>query len=76
VFLKRFAASVEHITGQEDKIETRPGSDSSVEEELEALRSKVEQLSDEVSRKQRISRDAEVAIIAERATHRVGTTTC
>jgi hypothetical protein len=51
VFLKKFAVSVQHITGQE--LEVRAASDSNsrdiVEQELEELRIKVEELSDEVS---------------------------
>jgi hypothetical protein len=51
VFLKRFAASVEHITGQELEVKAASGSDSStvVEQELETLRTQVEELSDEAS---------------------------
>ncbi|PPQ71093.1 hypothetical protein CVT24_009844, partial [Panaeolus cyanescens] len=49
VFLKRFATSVQHITGQE--VEVKPANESDalevVEQELEALRVKVEELSDE-----------------------------
>lgn len=49
--MKRFAESVQHITGQE--LEVRAASDGNsmtvVEQELESLRSKVEELSDEVS---------------------------
>lgn len=48
--MKKFADSVQHITGQE--LEVKPPSDSTsinvVEEELEALRSQVEELSEEV----------------------------
>ena len=48
--MKRFTASVQHITGQE--LDVKAASDASaldvVEEELDALRSKVEELSDEV----------------------------
>lgn len=48
VFMNRFAASVQHITGQE--LEVRAASESPsevVEEELEALRARVEELNDE-----------------------------
>ena len=49
LFLTRFAASVQHITGQE--LEVKAASDNVpmniVEQELEDLRSKVEELSDE-----------------------------
>jgi diaphanous 1 len=49
--LKRFAASVQHITGQE--LEVKAASDNNqlniIEQELEALRTKVEELNDEVS---------------------------
>lgn len=49
-FIKRIAASVQHITGQELQIKSVSDADSgSVVEEVEALRSKVEELSDEVS---------------------------
>jgi diaphanous 1 len=50
-FMKRFAASVQHITGQELDVKAASDSDSInvVEEELETLRTKVEELSDEVS---------------------------
>jgi hypothetical protein len=49
-FLKRFATSVQHITGQELDINDSSSQVSShlVEEELESLRNKVEELSDEV----------------------------
>lgn len=49
-FLKRFATSVQHITGQELEIDEASNHLSShlVEEELESLRNKVEELSDEV----------------------------
>lgn len=48
--MKRFATSVEHITGQELEVTTASESASShvVEQELEDLRCKVEELSDEV----------------------------
>ena len=48
--MKRFATSVQHITGQE--LEVRAASESPsevVEEELEALRARVEELNDERS---------------------------
>ena len=47
-FLKRFVASVQHIIG-EVEVKTPNESDTRLEEELEALRFKVEKLSDEVS---------------------------
>lgn len=47
LFLKRFAASVQFITGQELEVKAA-GSRDIVEQELEDLRSKVEELSDEV----------------------------
>ena len=50
VFLKRFASSVQDITGQEIDVKV-PGDRNSrqiVEEELEVLRLKVDELSDEV----------------------------
>lgn len=49
-FLKRFATSVQHVTGKELSIDEASHHVSSqiVEEELEELRNKVEQLSDEV----------------------------
>jgi diaphanous 1 len=48
--MKRFAASVQHITGQELEVRTmsETGSMTIVEQELEELRMKVEELSDEV----------------------------
>ena len=50
LFMKRFAASVQHITGQE--LEVKAASDTNsmtiVEQQLEELRSQVEELSDEV----------------------------
>lgn len=48
--MKRFAASVSHITGQEldVKAASTNGPRDIVEQELEELRSKVEELSDEV----------------------------
>ena len=48
--MKRFAASVQHITGQELEVKAASDNDSMgiVEQELEALRTKVEELSDEV----------------------------
>jgi diaphanous 1 len=50
IFMKRFAASVVHITGQEldVKAASDTASSSIVEEELETLRTKYEELSDEV----------------------------
>lgn len=50
VFMKRFAASVVHITGQELEVKAASESASStlVEQELESLRTKYEELSDEV----------------------------
>jgi diaphanous 1 len=49
--MKRFATSVQHITGQQ--LEVKAAMDSSsfnvVEQEMEELRSKVEELSEEVS---------------------------
>jgi hypothetical protein len=49
--MKRFAASVVHITGQELEVKAVSESPSStiVEQELESLRTKYEELSDEVS---------------------------
>lgn len=49
-FMKRFASSVEHITGQELDVHPASRGDSLVvvEQELEELRAKVEELSDEV----------------------------
>ncbi|GLB34079.1 putative diaphanous FH3 domain contatinign protein [Lyophyllum shimeji] len=47
IFIKRFAASVQHITGQELEVKAASESDSFIEQELEELRSKVEELSDE-----------------------------
>lgn len=51
IFMKRFATSVQHITGQELEVRAAMDSDSFniVEQELEELRSKVEELSEEVS---------------------------
>ena len=51
VFLKRFATSVQHITGQEVEVKVLGETSSSdiVEQELESLRLKVEELSDEVN---------------------------
>jgi hypothetical protein len=40
---------VQHITGQEVEVKTPIERDSIVDEEIEALRTKVEKLSDEVS---------------------------
>ncbi len=48
IFMKRFVASVSHITGQELEVKAASESDHIVEEELESLRTKVEELSDEV----------------------------
>lgn len=49
VFMKRFASSVQHITGQTVDVVVGGGSPREVvEEELEVLRAKVEELSDEV----------------------------
>jgi hypothetical protein len=48
VFITRFAASVQHITGQELEVKAVSDSDTVIEQELEALRSKVEELNDEV----------------------------
>jgi diaphanous 1 len=45
--MRRFAASVQHITGQE--LDVKAASESDPEQELEALRIKVEELSDEVN---------------------------
>ncbi|KAJ3556352.1 hypothetical protein NP233_g11996 [Leucocoprinus birnbaumii] len=50
-FLKRFAASVQHITGQELSIDDASnGVSSHLVEEVESLRNKVEELSDERTR--------------------------
>lgn len=48
--MKRFAASVQHITGQELEVRTASDNDSTnvIVQELEALRIQVEDLSDEV----------------------------
>ena len=47
--MKRFAASVVHITGQELEVKAASESPSStIVEELESLRTKYEELSDEV----------------------------
>lgn len=46
--MKRFTASVQHITGQELEVKAAAEPMSVVELELEALRTKVEELSDEV----------------------------
>lgn len=50
IFMKRFAASVQHITGQELEVRTASDNDSTnvIVQELEALRIQVEDLSDEV----------------------------
>ncbi|KAG6854352.1 hypothetical protein C0991_007857 [Blastosporella zonata] len=47
IFMKRFAASVQHITGQELDVKAVSNGDSLVEQELEGLRNQVEELSDE-----------------------------
>jgi diaphanous 1 len=49
--MKRFGVSVQHITGQELEVRamSETGSMNIVEQELEELRMKVEELSDEVS---------------------------
>ncbi|KAK0476291.1 hypothetical protein IW261DRAFT_1641921 [Armillaria novae-zelandiae] len=47
MFMKRFVASVSHITGQELEVKAAFESDYIVEEELESLRTKVEELNDE-----------------------------
>jgi diaphanous 1 len=49
--MKRFSASVQHITGQELDVRAASEDDSMsvVEEELESLRAKVDELSDEVT---------------------------
>ena len=51
VFMGHFTTSVQHITGQELEVKAAAGNDSTnlVQEELEALRMKVEELSDEVN---------------------------
>jgi hypothetical protein len=51
IFMKRFLTSVQHITGQELEVKSAMDSTSFnvVEQELEELRSKVEELSQEVS---------------------------
>lgn len=51
MFLKRFSTSVQHITGQEIEVKEPGQSDSrdTVVQELESLRIKVEELSDEVN---------------------------
>lgn len=51
LFMKRFAKSVQHITGQELDVKAASDGDSAhlVELEIEALRAKVNELSDEVS---------------------------
>jgi diaphanous 1 len=51
LFMMRFANSVQHITGQELEVRAVSDSDSMgiVEHEMEALRTKVDELSDEVS---------------------------
>lgn len=50
IFMTRFAASVVHITGQELEVKAVSDNASStiVEQELESLRTKYEELSDEV----------------------------
>lgn len=47
-FLKRFAASVQHITGQEVEVQTPTERLSLVDDEIEALHTRVEKLNDEV----------------------------
>jgi hypothetical protein len=49
--MKRFANSVQHITGQELEVMSASDSDSMtvVEQEMEALRAQVDELSEEVS---------------------------
>jgi diaphanous 1 len=49
--MMRFASSVQHITGQELEVKAASDSESMsvVEQEMEGLRTKVEELSDEVS---------------------------
>lgn len=47
LFIKRFAASVQFITGQELDVKAAESRDV-VEQELEGLRSKVEELNNEV----------------------------
>lgn len=51
IFLKRFAASVQHITGQEVEVkEARENASINImEQELELLRAKVDELTDEVT---------------------------
>ena len=51
VFLKRYATSIQHITGQEVEVKAlgETSSRDIVEQELESLRLKVEELSDEVN---------------------------
>lgn len=51
LFMMRFANSVQHITGQELEVKAASDSDSMtvVEQEMDGLRTKVEELSDEVS---------------------------
>jgi hypothetical protein len=52
VFLKRFATSVQHITGQEVEVkEARENASINIimEQELELLRAKVDELTDEVT---------------------------
>jgi diaphanous 1 len=49
--MKHFTTSVQHITGQELEVKaaSATGSTDLVEQEMEALRTKVEELSDEVN---------------------------
>jgi diaphanous 1 len=49
--MKHFTTSVQHITGQELEVKATSATDSTnlVEQEMEALRTKVEELSDEVN---------------------------
>jgi diaphanous 1 len=55
--MKRFAVSVQHITGQELEVKALSDTDSMtvVEQELESLRTKVEELSDEVCLQRNLS---------------------
>lgn len=50
--MKRFANSVQHITGQELEVKAASDTDSMsiVEQEMEALRTKVDELSEEVKK--------------------------
>jgi len=53
LFLKRFAASVQHITGQELDVQAVKDPSGFAEREIEELRNKVEELSDEVKIKRK-----------------------